>query len=233
MGEKETIKARQGHRARLKQQFLKGGLDSFDDAKALELILTFAIPRKDTKEIALRLAEHFGGFSNVLDAPYEKLMNVEGVTPNAATLICLLRESGRKQILQRSIPDKALTTLDECGRFLIPYFQGKQNEEVFLLSLDAKGKVISCCKIGEGSVNSANVPVRKIVAAALDVNATAVVLAHNHPSGVALPSKEDIHATTAVQNALDSVGVQMIDHMIIADGDYVSMKQSHYLPVWK
>lgn len=233
MTEKETTQARPGHRQRLKQQFLKGGLDSFDDEKALELLLTFAIPRKDTKPIAQKLLEHFGGFANVLDAPYERLLNVEGVTPNSAMLLCVLRESARKQILQRSTPVAPLKTLDDCGRFLIPYFHGKQNEEVYLLSLDAKGAVINCRRIGEGSINSANVPVRKIVAAALDANATAVVLAHNHPSGVALPSKEDIHATTAVQNALDSVGIQMIDHVIVADGDYISLKQSNYLPVWK
>lgn len=232
MTQKE-IQVRQGHRQRLKEQFLKSGLDTFDDVKALELLLTFAIPRKDTKPIARQLLEHFGSFANVLDVPYERLLKVEGITPNAAIMICVLRESARKQILQRSTPDAPLKTLDECGRFLIPYFQGKQNEEVYLLSLDAKGAVITCRRIGEGSVNSANVPVRKIVAAALDANATAVVLAHNHPSGVALPSKEDIHATTAVQNALDAVGIQMIDHVIVADGDYISMKQSNYLPVWK
>lgn len=232
MTEKEK-QVRQGHRQRLKQQFLRSGLDSFDDPKALELLLTFAIPRKDTKPIAQGLLEHFGSFANVLDASYEKLVNVEGVTPNAATLICVLRESARKQILQRSTPDAPLKTLDECGRFLISYFQGKQNEEVYLLCLDIKGAVIHCRRIGEGSVNSANVPIRKIVAAALDVNAAAVVLAHNHPAGVALPSKEDIHATTAVQNALDAVGIQMIDHVIVAGDDYISLKQSNYLPVWK
>lgn len=228
----ETKQPAAGHRQRLKQQYISGGLDSFSDEKAMELLLTFAIPRKDTKELAKRLLDYFGGFANVLDAPMDKLLKISGMTPNAALLVCLQRDCARRQLIERSTQETVLKSLDECAKYLVPFFQSRRDEAVYLLSMDAKGKVINCQCIGEGSVNSANAPIRKIVAAALDMNATAVVLAHNHPSGVALPSKEDVHATGNVLDALKAVGVQMLDHVIVADGDYISMRQSKYLPAW-
>ena len=101
-------------------------------------------------------------------------------------------------------------------------------ETVFLLCLDAKCKVLCCREIGQGSVNSAGISVRKIVEVALGANATTVVLAHNHPSGLALPSAEDIQTTRRVAAALKAVEVHLADHIVVADGDYVSMVQSGY-----
>lgn len=218
-----------GHRQRLKHQYLTGGLDSFDDARALELLLTFGIPRRDTHKLAKLLLATFGTFSGVLEAPVEELQKVEGMTPNAAILVRLVMDVSRRHLLDRSSEGNILQTVDDCGDFLVPYFYGSRDEEVYLLSLDAKGKVINCHKIGKGSVNSANIPVRKIVAAALSVNATTVVLAHNHPSGIALPSQEDLQATKLVQTAMDAVGIHLLDHIIVAEDDFVSLKQSNYL----
>lgn len=218
-----------GHRQRLKHQYVTGGLDSFDDARALELLLTFGIPRKDTHMLAKVLLQTFGTFSSVLEAPVEELQKVNGMTPNAAILLRLVLDISRRHLIDRSSEGTILRTVDDCGEYLVPYFYGSRDEEVYLLSLDAKGKVINCSKIGKGSVNSANIPVRKIVAAALSVNATTVILAHNHPSGIALPSQEDLQATTLVQNAMQTVGIGMLDHIIVADNDFVSLKQSKYL----
>ena len=111
----------------------------------------------------------------------------------------------------------------------MPFFHGRRNETVFLLCLDAKCKVISCREVGEGSVNSAAIPVRKIVEMALAANATTAVLAHNHPSGLALPSIEDIQATKRIAKALYSVEVILADHVIVSDDDFVSLVESgHY-----
>ena len=100
------------------------------------------------------------------------------------------------------------------------------NETVFLLCLDAKCKVLACRKVGEGSVNSANVPIRRIVEIALATNATSVVLAHNHPSGIALPSDEDVATTYRVAEALRMVDIILVDHIVVADDDFVSMVHS-------
>ena len=103
---------------------------------------------------------------------------------------------------------------------------GRDKETVFLLCLDAKCKVLGCKLVGEGSVNSAAVPIRRIVEMALGDNATSVVLAHNHPSGLALPSGEDIQTTRRLSLALRAVEIELVDHVVVADGDYVSLAQS-------
>ena len=119
-----------------------------------------------------------------------------------------------------------LTSIEDCGRYLLPLFYGKRNEVVYLLCLDAKCKVLSCKMIGEGSVNSAGVPIRRIVEMALAANATSVVLAHNHPSGLAFPSDADIQTTRRVAVALDAVEIGLLDHIVVADDDYISMAQA-------
>ena len=122
-----------------------------------------------------------------------------------------------------------LRTIDECGNFLVPYFVGREIETVFLLCLDAKCKVICCKKVGEGSVNSANIPVRRIVEMALAVNATTVILAHNHPSGNIMPSSNDMKTTRSLTAALAAVDVTLQDHFIFSDSDYMSMRKAGWL----
>ena len=119
-----------------------------------------------------------------------------------------------------------LTTIEQCGEYLMPHFHGLQNETVFLLCLDAKCKVLSCKKVGEGSVNSASISIRKIVEQALGSNAVSVVLAHNHPSGLAIPSTEDIQTTHRLGRALNAVEILLVDHLVVADDEFVSIVQS-------
>jgi DNA repair protein RadC len=215
-----------GHRQRLKQQFLKNGLDGFTDFQVLELLLFYCIPRVDTNPIAHRLIEHFGGLDQVLDAKPEELMQVEGIGEHAATFLTLITAAGRYYQIKRSENTKILTTVEACGRYLLPFFHGRTNETVFLLCLDAKCKVIACEKVGEGSVNSASVPIRRIVELALANHATSVVLAHNHPSGIAVPSSEDVVSTRRTASALAAVDIILVDHIIIADDDFVTLGQS-------
>lgn len=216
----------QGHRGRLKRRFLEHGLDSFTDIQALELLLFFAIPQKDTNPIAHALLRRFGSISRVLEADPQELKKVEGISDHAATLLHLVTALSRFYQVDCARRAECLTTLDACGAYMEPFFVGRTLETVFLLSLDAKCKVLSCRELGEGSVNSASISVRKVVETALREGASTVVLAHNHPSGIALPSEEDIATTRRVAAALAAVEIQLIDHIIVADGDYVSMAQS-------
>ena len=215
-----------GHRQRMKDRFLEEGLDHFSDVQVLEILLYYAIPRKDTNPIAHELLERFGSLSQVLEAPVEELEKASGVSRNAAVLLKLVTDMGRYYQVSRMTQFSVLKTIRECGEYLKPYFFGRRNETVYLLCLDAKCKVLCCREVGEGSVNSANVPIRRIVEMALGVNATSVVLAHNHPSGLALPSGEDVATTKRVAAALATVDVQLVDHIIVADDDFVSMVQS-------
>ncbi len=217
-----------GHRERLKARFLEEGLDNFTDIQALELLLFYAIPQKDTNPIAHALLDHFGSLSRVLEADVEELKKVPGISDHSATLLALVTELGRYYQVDCAQRVEVLTTLDACGAYLVPRFFGRSNETVFLLCLDAKCKVLCCKEIGEGSVNSTSISIRKVVETALSANATTVVLAHNHPSGVALPSSEDVQTTRRVAAALSAVEVHLADHIVVAEGDYVSMVQSGY-----
>lgn len=217
-----------GHRERLKERFLKEGLDNFTDIQALELLLFYAIPQRDTNPIAHELLSRFGSLSQVLEAEAESLKTVPYIGDNAATLLRLVTELGRYYQVDCAQRTQILTTLDACGAYLVPYFFGRSKETVFLLCLDAKCKVLCCREVGEGSINTASISVRKIVETALSTNATTVILAHNHPSGVALPSGEDVQTTCRIAAALQAVEVHLADHIVVADGDYVSMVQSGY-----
>ena len=217
-----------GHRERLKARFLDTGLDSFTDVQALELLLFYAIPQRDTNPVAHALLDRFGSLSQVLDAEPAELKKVPGISDHAATLLRLVTDLGRFYQVDSAQRTQTLTTLDACGAYLVPRFFGRRLETVFLLCLDAKCKVLCCREIGEGSVNAASISVRKVVEAALSANATTVVLAHNHPSGVALPSADDVQTTRRIAAALSAVEVRLIDHIVVAEGDYISMAQSGY-----
>lgn len=217
-----------GHRQRLKDRFLKEGLDQFEDLYVLELLLYYCIPQKDTNPIAHALIAHFGSLTAVFAATPEELQKVPGIGKNAATFLSLIPQVGRYYQIKRTEPGKILHTIDQCGNYLVPYFYGRENETVFLLCLDAKCKVLGCKLVGEGSVNSANIPIRRVVEIALNTNATTVILAHNHPSGLAIPSDDDVQTTLRLAKAMDAVEITLADHIVVADDDFVSMAQSGY-----
>ena len=216
----------EGHRARVKKRFLEEGLDHFSDIQALELLLFYALPRVDTNPIAHRLLDRFGSLSQVLEASPEELCKVPGVGENGALLLNLIPQMGRFYMTDRAKSATILTSLEQCAEFLVPRFFGRKLETVFLLCLDAKCKVLCCKELGEGSVNSTGLSIRRVVETALGVNASSAVLAHNHPSGLAIPSPEDIQTTRRIAMALQAVEITLVDHIIVADDDYVSIAMS-------
>ena len=215
-----------GHRERIKERFLAEGLDNFSQRHALELLLCFGNPRGDTAQIAQDLLDRFGTVSQVLDTPWEDMKKVKGVGDHIATLLTLIPQISRYYLVDRATKNETLQTTAECGAYLFRYFHARRNETVFMLCLDAKCKVLCCRELGEGGVNSANVPIRRIVETALSVNATTVVLGHNHPSGLAVPSADDVFTTRRVAAALDMVDIKLADHIVVADDDYVSLAES-------
>ena len=221
---KESI--HKDHRKRMKNRFRMEGLDHFDEVHVLELLLFFGIPQGDTRPVAKRLLDHFGNLAQVLEAPKEELEKIAGVGEHVSTLVTLIREVSRYYMVNRSTGCTILRTTGACGDYLVPYFVGRRDETVYLLCLDSRCKVICCNEVGSGSVNSASVSTRKIVETALAANATSGVLAHNHPSGYALPSAEDVLTTKRVAVALDAVGILLVDHIVVADDDYVSIADS-------
>lgn len=224
MASKENLHG--GHRQRLKNRFLEEGLEHFDDHQVLELLLFYCIPRQDTNPIAHALLDHFGSLSQVMEAPPSELQKIPGMGEASAAFLSLINAFTRYYQVNRASSLVILNTLEQCGSYLMPFFYGRRNETVYLLCLDAKCKVLCCKEVGEGSVNSASVPIRRIVEMALGANATSAILAHNHPSGLAFPSDEDQLTTRQLAIALAAVDITLVDHMIIADDEFVSLRQS-------
>lgn len=218
-----------GHRERMKQRFLRHGMDNFDDHNILELLLFFAIPRQDTNEVTHRLMETFGSLDAVFEADTEALMAVEGIGTNAAVLIRMIPDVTKRYLIAKNKLGDILRDSEAAGRYFLPRFINCRTETVILACLDAKMEVLDCRPVGNGSVNSAHIDVRNIVQMALLQNASAVILAHNHTSGIALPSHEDELATIQVKRALKLVGVDLVDHIIVAGDDFVSLADNGLL----
>ena len=217
-----------GHRQRKKQRFLQHGLDSVADHEVLELLLFYAIPRRDTNETAHRLLEHFGTLKGVLTASVEELQKVEGVGESAAAFLHLLQAVGYRA-LREAGDDTILNSVDSAGAYFQKLLRGERREVLYQVCLDAKGKVLSHKRLSSGTVSMAPVNVREVVENALYTDASGVLLAHNHPSGIALPSEDDRQITMQIRQALGTMGIELVDHIIVADNDFVSMAASGML----
>lgn len=217
-----------GHRERLKKRFLEEGLDAFEPHVVLELLLFFAVPRVDTNETAHRLLSAFGSLRGVLDASHEQLGEIKGVGSNAACLLKMIAPLSRRYLSEESGP-VFLNTTEQAGNFLLPRFIGRTNETVILITLDSKCKVLATPAVFEGNVNSVAVNIRKIVESSLRHNASGVIIAHNHPGGVALPSNDDLATTAKIASALRLLNMVLIDHIIVADNDFVSLADSGFI----
>ena len=218
-----------GHRQRKKEQFLQHGLSAFADHEALELLLFYAIPRQDVNPTAHLLLEHFGSLEAVLAASTEELEQVPGVGRSAAALIRLVPQLVRRAKASSTATVKVLDTTERIGAFFLDQYVAQNREVIYLLCLDGKRKVLGVRKITEGSINAAEVTTRRITEEAMSLRATAVILAHNHVSGLAIPSQEDCSTTRYLKQVLEPVGIELLDHVVFCDDDMVSMKDSMIL----
>ena len=218
-----------GHREKMRRRFLETGLEGFADHEALELLLYYAIPRRDTNPIAHALMERYGSLSAVLNAPVEDLQRVEGIGESAAVLLSLVSRISRKARLADAAQETVINSTERAGTYLLERFAGETREVVYLMCLDRKGKLLGCKRLADGGAASADLNIRKVMETVLLTSASAVILSHNHPSGVALPSPEDTSTTLQVREALRTIGVELVDHIIVADRDFVSMADSGLL----
>jgi DNA repair protein RadC len=213
-----------GHRERLKKRFLSEGLDNFEPHAVLEMILFYSVPRKDTNPIAHRLFDYFGGsLMRVFDAPIEELVQVKGIGINTAVLIKMFPEVCRRYLIEMSETGQIIKSSKDAAKCFIPMFISRTNEIVGIMCIDAKGKLLCCNSIFEGSVNAAAISVRRFVEIAVRYAATDIIMAHNHPGGLAIPSEQDIIVTKKVSDALKTVNINLLDHIIISGNDWVSL----------
>ncbi len=214
-----------GHRQRLRKKFIENGFDGFEPHEALEMYLFYAIPRKDTNPLAHRLLDRYLTIGGVCDAPIDELMKDFGLSESAAAFIKMLPEMSRLYVESKMSNDYILDT-DTAGEMFKTKFIGRTSEATALMLGDAKGKMLYFGIIAKGSINSTDVPVRKIVDLALRHNAKNACIAHNHPSGSAIPSSSDLDATRLIFQTLANIGVRLLDHYIVTDDDYVSLRES-------
>ena len=227
--EEELKKQRSGHRGRVRERFLNEGLDGFQDYEALEMLLFYAIPRQDTKGIAKELINKFGSLHAVFHAAPEKLMQEGGLTEPAAVLIAMLPQLARKIEMQQAKESTQIRSTLDAGRDAIAMFRGRQDESVRILCMNASGKIVKRAKIAEGDVNAVHFPIRRLVEEALACKAVSVILAHNHPGGTMSPSQEDLDATKSAKTALETVGIRLLDHLIVSGDNYCSLREEGYL----
>ncbi len=215
----------EGHRSRMKERFLTGGLSSFSDHEIIELILFYALPYRNTNPLAHDLVARYGSWTRVVDANYEDLLTVPGVTPHVATLLTLAGQSARRYHRDMTGVVNHLYNTEQIVRHVLPWYLGARDESVVMVSLDNKNKHLNTTRIFEGSVNSAQFNVRLAVQQALRDNATQVVLAHNHPNGFAFPSVADVTTTQYVAQVFQPLDIRVIDHLVVAEGDCLCMSQ--------
>lgn len=225
--EKSDKDLHKGHRKRMRAQLFAGDInESTPPHVLLEMLLYHSFAQGDTNPLAHQLINRFGSINGVLSASAEELMSVPGVGEKTASLIKLLTPITRACILENIKKVEELHGPDDMGRYLLKRYAFCNRETVSVLCLKPNGKVIAFEPIGEGDIGAVCVSARRIIEVALKYNASIVALAHNHPSGNAIPSAIDIEITKGLAATLRQVGVHLVDHIILVENDYVSMAQS-------
>ena len=217
----------EGHRERVRQEFLQHGFDvNTPPHKILEILLFYCVGRVDTNPIAHELINKYGSVAAVLDAPVEELTKVKGLSERGAVLLKLIMPIAQRYIYDKQDKRPSFTNLDSIGKYILGRFLGETREKVGVMCLDTKGAMLHFEFLGEGALDSVSFSNRDFVKTVINTNAVAAVLCHNHPNGLALPSDSDIALSVQVAETLSKIGVQLIDHVIVADTDFVSMAQS-------
>ena len=227
MSEQSEKNIHAGHRERLRERFDRSGMDDYADHEVLELLLTYAIPRGDVNRQAHALVERFGSVAGVLDALPEEICEVDGLGPNAARFLTMMPSVFRRYALRKVAPAQPMDTLAAIGEYLMALYTGITFERVYLLLFDNAMRLIDCVHLADGSVNCSNVTVRRIAELALFKHAAGVVLAHNHPRGLAIPSGSDHQVTQTVESALETLGVPLLEHIIVTENRYAPIVKQH------
>lgn len=212
------------HRERVKKKFMLHGFDIFENHEILELILFYAIPRKDTNQIAHNLINKFGSIDAVFDAPFSALKDVEGIGKESACFIKILLNFVRVYMENKKFSSNNSKSREELNDRLFLKFIGRSDEVIAIILTDAKNKILYEGVVSYGSCNSVEIHIKKIVELIVLYNASGIIFAHNHPSGLAVPSTEDLNTTKHLQQLFNTMNVSFIDHIIVADDDYISLK---------
>ena len=225
-------KRHQGHRQRMRERVQNYGLDSLAEHEALEYVLYLTNAQKDTNGSAHDLIDRFGDFAAVLEASEEELCTVEGVGPATARMLHLLPEISRYYGRSRTSTTRCIRTTELMGSYLMAKFAWSDYARAMLVSLDRRKRVRAAVWLREGTTDRVSLDIKDVVSAAIKGGTDTVVLSHNHPNGVPLPSREDLAATEHLVRALGLGKRRLRDHIILAENDYFSMREANRLPFY-
>jgi DNA repair protein RadC len=219
----------EGHREKVKQRFIEEGLNAFEDHQVLELLLFYTIPRKDTNEMAHRLLEKFGTLESLFDSKPEELVKKGKVTRNTAIFLSMVPELARRYMMLKQGRKPVLDSSSKAGQFITTLFIGKTYEAFYVCCLNSQNQLNYAALVHEGTINEAPVYPRLIVETALRHQASSIILAHNHPGGSLKPSNADIEVTRKICDAMKTISVSVIDHIIAAGNNYFSFAENGLL----
>lgn len=222
----------EGHRERVRNRFMTDDMDHMPEVYVLEAYLHGIIPRRDTRAIAERLLETFGDFGQVAEASIDALMQVEGIGLTAAKQITMLPKFLQCYMHSKMKHVQVICDPQGAAEYLAPYFLAKTTEMAYVLCLNKVGKILACERINNGTETFVQIPVKAVLGCAFRHRANGVILAHNHPGSIAVPSGEDLQATKRMKEALDASEVSLIDHLIFDSVDHVSLRSSSGVNLW-
>ena len=221
-----------GHRKNLRNSFLSVGLEGKTEHQALELLLTYSIPRIDVNPIAHDLINTFGSLAEVIDADVEDLMKVKYISENSAVLIKMIPQIAKMYEKGKLEKKPLLKTVSDVRNYMRPFLRYEKNEMLHALLLDPHLNLIKHIKLSEGSAFSTNVDTRSLIKDVLMYSAKQLLLVHNHPSGSVDPSVEDISTTDTIESLLMPLGVILTDHIILAgEKTYSFRSNGHLIPL--
>jgi len=219
----------EGHRQRVKNRFMAEGLDAFEEHQVLEMLLFFAIPMKDTNELAHRMLKEFGSLAGLFEADTREICRSCGVSENTAILVSMMPSLSRRYFKGKWGDKPVLNSSSKAGEYALGLFAGRTYEAFYVLCLDAQNRVNNAALVHEGTINEAPVYPRLIVETALRHQANSVILAHNHPGGSMQPSGADIEVTKKILIAIEAISIKVVDHIIVAGDKYLSFAEKGLL----
>jgi DNA repair protein RadC len=218
-----------GHRKRLKEKYGSTGLEAFHDYEVVELVLTYAIARRDTKPIAKNLMSRFGSLKGIIDAESAELKTVDGISDHTASLFKLFKDVSALYLKQRAEEKPQISCTSELIGFCRTKLGGKKEEEFCVIYLDVQNQIMAFETMQKGTVNQANVYPRQVLENALKKKASAIILVHNHPSGHVRPSEADIRITKTIRETARMLDISVHDHLIIGDDRFFSFREEGLL----
>lgn len=214
-----------GHRQRMKKKYADFGAKVFNDHELLEMLLFYSIPQRNTNEIAHKLVDEFKTPRRAIESNPQRLMNTKGVKHNTALLFSLISEIYRRDKVRIATPTTKYDKLSTVGEYLMQEYAGVHDERFYILMLDSSMRMIKSASISSNSASSTTVDPRTVARMALSENATNVIIAHNHPSGNATPSSADRDLTARIEAALSSIGITLIEHIVVGEVGYTPTMQ--------